>query len=171
MSHQDQPKIKQLKGKSKSEIKVDMKPILKDGMRKYNTEQCIKENPEFQSVKLASGDCIQCQKCGGAYAKSVFGRHRFKCQGDSASFPLPCQLPSADIDDETESLEFRNLLASLHNDDIGNLCRHDETIRLFGKRYITVIVLIIFPRNVSFRGYYVFVSNAAATAAASQFRC
>ena len=35
--------------------------------------------------------------------------------------------------------------------------------------------IIIFPRNVSFRGYYVFVSNAAAAAAppsaASQFRC
>ena len=32
-------------------------------------------------------------------------------------------------------------------------------------------IIIIFPRNVSFRGYYVFVSNAAAAAAASQFRC
>ena len=33
--------------------------------------------------------------------------------------------------------------------------------------------IIIFPRNVSFREYYVFVSNAAAasSAATSQFRC
>ena len=32
-----------------------------------------------------------------------------------------------------------------------------------------IYLVIIFPRNVSFREYYVFVSNAAATA--SQFRC
>ena len=33
-------------------------------------------------------------------------------------------------------------------------------------------VLIIFPRNASFREYYVFVSNTAAAASAtSQFRC
>ena len=35
-----------------------------------------------------------------------------------------------------------------------------------------IIDLIIFPRNANFREYYVFVSNAAAAAAAaSQFRC
>ena len=31
--------------------------------------------------------------------------------------------------------------------------------------------VIIFPRNASFREYYVFVRNAAAAAVASQFRC
>ena len=104
-------------------------------MRIFNEEQCKEAEPVFQRRKTGTGACQQCVKCGSAFTKALFYRHRSRCQGDALNFSVPSTLDK--ISTTKESPAFLDLMSSLQNDDIGKMCREDPTIRLVGRRLLT----------------------------------
>lgn len=121
-------------GRSDQEVKLFVEQLLKDGIRQYNEDQCKKSTPIFQWKKQGKGDCRQCQKCGASYSKELFFRHKAKCQGDSLIVPKPFDLSLAKPSSADSAPAFLDLLSSLQNDDVGNICKQDSTIRLIGSR-------------------------------------
>ena len=106
----------------------------KEGIKQHNRNECKKELPEFQKVKISSGPCQECQLCGGVYSKLLFKKHRATCQGDAVYFPKPLSLCLLKGVYEKIPADFLQVLEGLNNDDIGEMCRNDETIQLIGIR-------------------------------------
>ena len=113
--HKDEEEVVQIKKCTKLEQDIKVMEIMKEGMQKFNKEECNKENPNFQRVKAGKGDCRECQSCGGCFSCRFFFRHQKQCQKDGLVPPKPRDLLQCQSD---VSPEFLELLDSLHFDEV-----------------------------------------------------
>ena len=111
--------------------------LLKDRIYKHNRERMRETNPLFEKERSLTSDekLVLCGKGKGFYSKSYFSRHKKICTGDLAEEPnavsikllTDCTVP-IDAKDNFKS----EIVYSLANDEIGNICKTDSSIIAFG---------------------------------------
>ena len=87
----------------------------------------------FDSEKLGSNnDIVMCTSCKGFYARTFYSRHSRHCLDSCPPVPvLPRQLKEKC--DFGVSQEFKEcILNVMRNDEVGMLCKSDETIITVG---------------------------------------
>ena len=84
-----------------------------------------KKDSDFTAIHCGTqGDIVHCSTCQGAYSARSFYRHRKNCT--SAALKL-----KANTIGEPKT-KFALLLSNFRNNDVGNTCRSDKYIKLFG---------------------------------------
>lgn len=115
---------------SKSQ-KDAFKVFISMGILKTNTEESGKQNPKFERIRQGKStkDLVMCENCKTFIKRKSMARHSKSCD-------LPKKCISVDLL-STPSIETsedfkENVLATLRNDTIGQICKKDPTILIFG---------------------------------------
>ena len=101
------------------------------GILKHNKEVAAETRHDYVAIRRCGSDIVHCQGCGGSYAKTYFYRHRAHCgsrKPGTAAVSVSAKLVHLDEDES-----YKMILDSFRNDDIGQVCREDKTIRQMGR--------------------------------------
>ena len=118
----------QKKGKDGTDVFLKVRNL---GILKHNKEVAAENRHDYVAIRRCSDDIVHCQGCGGSYAKAYFYRHRAHCASrkpGTAAVSVSAKLVHLDEDES-----YKMILDSFRNDDIGQVCREDQTIRQVGR--------------------------------------
>ncbi|XP_069121058.1 myosin heavy chain, skeletal muscle-like isoform X4 [Argopecten irradians] len=116
--------------------------IKKEGILKANKD--IMKNATLSKEELKKNlirerrqgeevcDLSLCSLCNGFFAAKTIHKHKQNCMEAESTTKEPVSIPMALIAD-TGDISYRNdVLAKFRHDDVGNLCRTDDFIKLLG---------------------------------------
>ena len=90
------------------------------------------DKPVFETIKKGSTalKVVHFTKCNGSYPQKYFGRHKIACKDTDEADPKSVHITLVEAD---ESTDFLDILNRFHNNDVGNICRTDKTVKLIGR--------------------------------------
>jgi len=110
----------------------------KEGILKHNRSQMKQQHAVYEKERQRTeGSClVMCSTCSGFYSRAYFARHKKLCVGDLAHDPrsLPIKFLSGDKDDAAKEGFKADILAKFSQDTVGDICRSDAAIIMFGSR-------------------------------------
>lgn len=142
--HHDRPEVQQILNKpdGSKEQQEGFNKLRKYGIDIYNRKQSTLETPTYIAERKGGDEqtLVQCSKCKGFYKRNLFYRHKEVCTGDTTDLPRKLELDAMKSVVITEhDKEFcSEILSRFHRDDVGNICRSDETLLTIGKRLFQV---------------------------------
>ena len=136
--HHDDIEVQQIikGGLSTPEKRKAFARLRNEGLYQINKQKCNEETPTFEKIKVDSGNAqsetVHCNVCHGSYSKGFFYRHKKQCQ-ESSQNSKPVTAVPASLLPTTEEADFVEILKSFQQNEVGNICRTDSTIRLIGR--------------------------------------
>ena len=139
--HKDEKDVQEamkLPNKQKSSSFSDLK---KRGIFLYNTQR-VKDTKEKEAILLrernqGSHELMLCGFCQGFFAKTYMWHHKQSCNNAASSVSSSQSLPVSVLkifpEDKVDSFT-SEILAKFRGNDIGNLCREDKLINLYGRK-------------------------------------
>ena len=115
--HQVEPKVKKLLCLPKALRRKQLALLRNEGLAKKN----LGMNTDLEPIKKSDAEKVTCQSCLGVYSKKKFYLHAKSCPGaKKIRTSLVPMLGNLD--------GFTDILNSFHEDEIGEICRTDDTI-------------------------------------------
>lgn len=134
--HKSEEEVKKLKRCSTTEQQKLMTTIKKDGIYKYNKEALSEHKDLMRERKAKFLDKLRmCSLCTGFYSSRNFHRHRKECGAEAESVRLGEVIHKEYHHDKDFTGE---ILDKFHENDVGNLCRENDTIKRLGYRHFCV---------------------------------
>lgn len=137
--HSDQARVKlamKASGRTRYAIFADLK---RDGIKLYNIKvlkECTDMNKLLRERNQGRADLVYCNSCSAFLSRRFYKVHRSKCTGEK-SIREALGVESLNVD-KTGSEKFqKEILSKFRQDEAGQLCRNDPTIRLVGERLFT----------------------------------
>ena len=123
-------------GRTRHGIFADIK---RDGITLYNTKM-LKESTDMSKLlrerNQGPADLVYCNSCGAFLSRRFYKVHRSTCTGEKSIREALC-VESLAVD-KKGSENFQNeIMSKFRQDEVGQLCRNDPTIRLVGERLFT----------------------------------
>jgi hypothetical protein len=109
--------------------------IRNKGIVQKNKElSALNDDPVYETIKKGSTSqkMVHCSVCDGPYPKKYFGRHRMTCKKATTSMsnPMPVRIS---LMERNERADYLDILGRFQDNDVGNICRSDDTIKLVGR--------------------------------------
>lgn len=128
--HQDQDAVQDMQDAPVREQREIASSLRKQGILCQNRKALGKEDHVLTGERKDVKDLVHCSMCKGFYSRLSFHKHRDRCMGDSAIVPKAIQ-----VEEISESNDkFREVITGIQNDEIGQLAKRDQIIRVIGER-------------------------------------
>jgi hypothetical protein len=114
------------------------KHLRRQAMFDFNKQQLLQTKPSLMRERNRNKNTrlVVCNTCNAMLVRQHFYRHKRLCRGDSALNPVALPLALLCSVKSNISQDFRdNILGKFLDDDIGQICRSDETIIAVGCRF------------------------------------
>jgi integrase len=141
--HREEPEVAAALQRPQNEQQAAFDRIKKDGIFQENKAAMKTDCPLKRDHQPAPGSTTKtkmCGQCKGFFSESYMWRHKLVCARNSnltaGDLPIPTVSPSLLNTNEhgMEGTEFaKEVLPGLLYDEVGNICREDPTILVFGK--------------------------------------
>ncbi|XP_057296083.1 uncharacterized protein LOC130629325 isoform X2 [Hydractinia symbiolongicarpus] len=130
--HKHHPEVKVVLKLKKKEQFAAYEDFRRRGIFEYNMKEALNEKPEFERERRGrdQNDLVYCNNCKKFISRRFWYQHMKNCQANSCKKTVPVPINLLSLPENLRITDdFRdNILSKFQRDNIGDICRTDNTI-------------------------------------------